>query len=131
MTPSDPTVTLIFGGNLSLNNFVFEDSSEVDRLFSNIDIYRNADVAMVGLGEPLAYASTSLQEDFHQRTRPQVTNALKSGGIDIVGLASEGSMTYGTRGLNETLDNLDRHGIYRVGAGRNEKEAHRPEIFRG
>ncbi len=129
VNPSDPTVTLLFGGDLSLNNFVFEEASEVDQLFSEIDIYQKADVAMMGLAEPLAYASTSLQEDFHQRTRPQAAKALEAGGIDIVGLASEGTMTYGERGLKETLDNLDRQGIYRVGAGRDQQEAHRPEIL--
>ena len=127
--PSDPTVTLLFGGDISLNGFVFDDASEVDQLFSAVDIYRQADLAMVGLAEPLAYASTSLQEDFHRRTRPQAVEALQAGGIDIVGLASEGMMIYGTRGLEETLDNLDRHGLYRVGAGRNQQEAHRPEIL--
>ena len=128
-SPSDPTVTLLFGGDISLNNFVFDDASQVDQLFSAVDIYRQADVAMVGLAEPLAYASTSLQEDFHHRTRPQAVEALQAGGIDLVGLASEGMMTYGTRGLEETLDNLDRHGIYHVGAGRDQLEAHRPEIL--
>ncbi len=127
--PSDPTVTLLFGGDLSLNDFIFENASDVDQLFSELDIYQKADVAMVGLVEPLAYASTSLQEDFYRRTRPQAAKALDAGGIDIVGLASEGTLLYGERGLDETLDNLDRQGIYRVGAGRTQKEAHRPEIL--
>ncbi len=127
--PADPTVTLLFGGELALKDFVFERSSDVDQLFSEIDTYQRADVSMVGLAEPLANASTSLQEDFHKRTRPQAVQALEAGGIDIVNLASEGSMTHGERGLVETLNNLDRQGIYRVGAGRNQQEAHRPEIL--
>lgn len=127
--PSDPTVTLLFGGQLALNDFIPEESSDIDQLFSEVDIYQQADVAMVGIAEPLANASTSLQEDFHQRTRPQAVQALESGGIDIVSLASEGNLTYGERGLAETLNNLDRQGIYRVGAGRNQQEAHRPEIL--
>ena len=84
---------------------------------------------MIGLAEPLANASTSLQEDFYRRTRPQAVKMLKAGGIDIVSLASEGTMTYGSHGLEETLNTLDRQGIYRVGAGRNQTEAHRPEIL--
>lgn len=127
--PSDPTITLLFGGELNLNNFNFAENEDLDNLFSDIDIYQQADVAMVGLGEPLANASTSLQEDFYQRTRPQAVKTLKTGGIDIVGLAGEGNLTYGARGLGETLTNLDRQGIYRVGAGRNQREAHRPEIL--
>ena len=127
--PSDPTVTLMFGGELAFNDFTFKDTADLDNLFSEIDIYAKADVAMVSLAEPLAHASTSLQENFYQRTRPQATQALKSGGIDIVGLAGDGSMAHGSMGLSETLSNLDRQGIYRIGAGRNQQEAHRPEIL--
>ncbi|MGC1217859.1 MAG: CapA family protein [Phormidesmis sp.] len=127
--PDDPTVTLLFGGELALDDFVFEAPESLDRLFSDLSIYQQADVAMVGLSEPLATASTSLQESFYHRTRPQAVQALQRGGIDIVSLASEGSLTYGTRGLDETLRTLDRQGLYRVGAGRNQQEAHRPEIL--
>ncbi len=127
--PANPTVTLVFGGELSLNDFVFEETSDIDRLFSDIDIYQQADVAMVGLAEPLANASTTLQEDFHHRTRPQAVQTLKAGGIDIISLADESTLKYGARGLAETLNNLDRQGLYRVGAGRNQQEAHRPEIL--
>ncbi|MEM6866950.1 MAG: CapA family protein [Cyanobacteria bacterium P01_C01_bin.121] len=127
--PDDPTITLLFGGELGLNDFIFEEAESLDRLFSDLHIYQQADVAMMGLSEPLATASTSLQENFYHRTRPQAVKALKTGGIDIVNLASEGTLTYGARGLDETLVTLDRQGIYRVGAGRNQQEAHRPEIL--
>ncbi len=127
--PQDPTVTLLFGGELGLDDFVFEDAESLDRLFSELGIYRRADIAMLGLSEPLATPSTSLQENFYHRTRPEAVQALKAGGIDIVSLASEGTLTYGVRGLEETLKTLDQGGIYRVGAGRNQQEAHRPEIL--
>lgn len=127
--PTNPTITLLFGGELGLNDFIFEDASSIDNLFSDIELYQEADISMIGLAEPLANASTSLQEDFYHRTRPQAVNMLKAGGIDIVSLASEGTLTYGSHGLDETLNTLDRQGIYRVGAGRNQQEAHRPEIL--
>lgn len=62
--PYSPTVTLLFGGELSLDNFTFEQADDLDQLFSDVQIYQQADVSMVGLAEPLANASTSLQEDF-------------------------------------------------------------------
>ncbi|MEO1792069.1 MAG: CapA family protein [Cyanobacteria bacterium J06629_19] len=127
--PNDPTITMLFGGELGLNDFIFEEAESLDRLFSDLSIYQQADVAMVGLSEPLATASTTLQENFYHRTRPQAVRALKQGGIDIVNLASEGLLANGSRGLDETLVTLDRQGLYRVGAGRNQQEAHRPEIL--
>ncbi|WP_193856131.1 CapA family protein [cf. Phormidesmis sp. LEGE 11477] len=127
--PQDPTVTLLFGGKLGLDDFVFESEDSLDQLFSELGIYKRADVAMLGLSEPLATPSTSLQESFYHRTRPEAVQALKAGGVDIVNLASEGIFTYGVQGLKETLKTLDQEGIYRVGAGRDHKEAHRPEIL--
>ncbi|MEO0806401.1 MAG: CapA family protein [Cyanobacteria bacterium J06643_4] len=127
--PEDPTITLLFGGELGLNDFVFDEAESLDELFADLTIYQEADVAMVGLSEPLATPSTSLQENFYHRTRPQAVQALKKGGIDIVSLASEGTLRYGSEGLSETLRTLDRQGIYRVGAGRDQQEAHRPEIL--
>lgn len=127
--PEDPTISLLFGGEVGLNDFVFEAPESLDQLFAELDIYQQADVAMVGLSEPLATPSTSLQENFYHRTRPQAVKMLKAGGIDIVNLASEGSLLHGSRGLDETLKTLDRQGIYRVGAGRDQLEAHRPEIL--
>jgi len=127
--PQDPTVTLLFGGELGLNDFIFEDAQSLNQLFSELGIYRRADVAMLGLSEPLATPSTSLQESFYHRTRPEAVQALKAGGVDIVSLASEGTLTYGTRGLDETIRTLDQEGLYRIGAGRNQLEAHRPEIL--
>ncbi|NJN20773.1 MAG: CapA family protein [Leptolyngbya sp. RL_3_1] len=78
---------------------------------------------------PLATAGTSLEEDFIERQRPDAINLLKAGGVDIVDLSSENTMTFGAQGLVETLETLDSHGMYRVGAGRNEREARRPEIL--
>ncbi len=127
--PQDPTVTLLFGGELGLNDFVFEDAQSLNQLFSELGIYQRADVAMLGLSEPLATPSTSLQESFYHRTRPEAVQALKAGGVDIVSLASEGTLTYGSRGLDETIRTLDQEGLYRIGAGRNQLEAHRPEIL--
>ncbi len=120
---------MLFGGELGLNDFVFEDAQSLNQLFSELGIYQRADVAMLGLSEPLATPSTSLQESFYHRTRPEAVQALKAGGVDIVSLASEGTLTYGSRGLDETLRTLDQEGLYRIGAGRNQLEAHRPEIL--
>ncbi|MCG8365684.1 MAG: CapA family protein, partial [Pseudanabaenales cyanobacterium] len=68
-------------------------------------------------------------ERFHQHPRPEAAQVLKAGGVDIVSLTSNHTMDFGEQGLVETLKTLDRKGIYRVGAGRNAREARRPEII--
>ncbi len=128
-TNPEPTVTLVFGGDVTLDDLPYRELTPDQQLLAGVSAYQQADVAMVSLNNPLATAGTSLEEDFIERQRPDAINLLKAGGVDIVDLSSENTMTFGAQGLNETLETLDRHGMYRVGAGRHEREARRPEIL--
>ncbi|NEP63391.1 MAG: CapA family protein [Symploca sp. SIO2G7] len=101
----------------------------VGKVLEDISAFQEADVAMVGLGNSLATADTSLQENYLERTRPEAVDALRQGGIDIVSLSGDQTMEFGRQGLTETLEALDSAGIYRVGAGRDYQEARRPEIL--
>ncbi len=127
--PQDPTVTLIFGGEVPVGDVPLQTPDAVGQVLGDLDIFREADVAMVGLGNSLAIADTSLQENYLDRTRPDAVDSLRQGGIDIVGLTGNQIMDYGRQGLTETLETLDSAGIYRVGAGRNHQEARRPEVL--
>ncbi|MEO1508573.1 MAG: CapA family protein [Cyanobacteria bacterium J06633_23] len=127
--PNDPTVTLMFGGEVPVGDVPLQTPDAVGKVLSDLDMFREADVAMVGLGNSLAIADTSLQENYLDRTRPEAVDSLRQGGIDIVGLSGDQIMDYGRHGLTETLESLDGAGIYRVGAGRNRQEARRPEVL--
>lgn len=127
--PADPTVTLLFGGDVDLDEVPYAQLEHDGQLLSGLPDYRHADLAMVNLQDPLAAAATSLEEEFLDRDRPDAINLLKAGGVDVVNLADQSTLAFGEQGLAETLDTLDRSGIFRVGAGRNEREARRPEII--
>ncbi len=127
--PTDPTVTLVFGGQVDLDALPHSALQPNGQLLAGVSAYQQADVAMVSLNNSLATAATTLQENFIDRQRPDVVNLLKAGGVDIIDLAGENTMAFGESGLVETLETLDRNGVYRVGAGRNEQEARRPEIL--
>ncbi|MBF2033923.1 MAG: CapA family protein [Leptolyngbyaceae cyanobacterium T60_A2020_046] len=127
--PHDPTVTLVFGGDITLQDLPYRQYQDDAQLLSGVSAYQQADVAMVSLDNTLAIAATSLEEEFIERQRPEAVNLLKAGGVDIINLTSEKTLDYGEQGLAETLETLDRSGIYRVGAGRNEREARRPEVL--
>lgn len=128
-SPENPTVTLVFGGDVAVGDVPLQTPDAIDQVLGDLDVFQDADVAMVGLGNSLASADTSLQENYLERTRPDAVNALRQGGIDIVGLTSDRTMEFGRQGLIETLDTLDSAGIYRVGAGRDHREARRPEVL--
>ncbi|NER84039.1 MAG: hypothetical protein F6K42_31775, partial [Leptolyngbya sp. SIO1D8] len=129
LNPADDTVTLVFGGDVSLDDLPYSNYETDSQLLSGVSVYQQADIAMVNLDDSLATAATSLEEDFLNRQRPEVINLLKEGGVDIVNLTSAEILSFGEQGLAETLETLDRSGIYRVGAGRTEREARRPEVL--
>ncbi len=122
-------VTLLFGGDVALDDLNFEQIEAEGGFFAKVEEYLNADVSLVNLATPLANAATSLNEEFHQQTRPEAARLLANSGVDIVNLTHSNLMQYGTEGLSETLTALDSNGLYRVGAGRNATEARRPEIL--
>lgn len=127
--PANPTVTLVFGGDVDLDELPHTPPNAGQSLLAGVAAYQTADVAMVNLGDSLATAATSLEEEFFNRQRPEVAALLKESGVDIVNLTSDEVLAFGGQGLSETLETLDRDGIYRVGAGRNEREARRPEVL--
>ncbi|MBE9139251.1 CapA family protein [Nodosilinea sp. LEGE 07088] len=122
-------VTLLFGGDITLEDVV-PDSLEVPGgFFADIADYDQADLALVNLATPLTNAATNLNEGLRHQTRTDAVNLLVNSGVDIVNLTHSRLMDYGAAGLDETLTTLDSKGLYRIGAGRNAMEARRPEVI--
>ncbi|MBU6229206.1 MAG: CapA family protein [Cyanobacteria bacterium REEB459] len=128
-TPGSDQITLLFGGDISLENLDNAQNQGQGGFFADVQDYQQADVSMVNLTTPLATAATSLTEELHHKTRPEAVDLLAKSGIDIVNLTNSNLMEYGEEGLAQTLTALDSKGVYRVGAGRNAMEARRPEIL--
>jgi poly-gamma-glutamate capsule biosynthesis protein CapA/YwtB (metallophosphatase superfamily) len=126
--PSD-YVTLLFGGDISLEDISPDTLNAPGGFFADVAEYGQADLALVNLATPLTTAATNLQEEFRRQTRPEAVDLLVNSGVDIVNLTHSRLMDYGTSGLDETLTTLDSKGLYRIGAGRNAMEARRPEIL--
>jgi poly-gamma-glutamate capsule biosynthesis protein CapA/YwtB (metallophosphatase superfamily) len=60
---------------------------------------------------------------------PAAAQALGLAGFDILSLANNHAMDYGSPGLLDTRNNLGQYGIASVGAGANAVEAHAPVIL--
>ncbi len=129
--PQDPTVTLVFGGDVTLSDH-FEDviGTNYSLPFAQLPEYREADLAMVNLENPLTRSTLRRpNKQFNFKADPEAVKVLTEGGIDIVNLANNHTMDYEASGLVETMETLDRAGIHAVGAGRDLKEARRPTII--
>ncbi len=129
--PNDPTVTLMFSGDVTLAD-AFADTvgKNYDQTFAAMDEYRKADLSMVNLENPLTRATIPLPgKQFNFKADPDSAQILEKGGVDLVTLANNHTMDYKEPGLVETMETLDKAGILHMGAGRDEKEARRPEII--
>ncbi|MFC4061205.1 CapA family protein [Planomonospora corallina] len=62
------------------------------------------------------------------RMSPDNLPCLAAARPDVCALANNHVLDFGRRGLEETLDALDRAGLRRAGAGRDEREAWRPAV---
>jgi poly-gamma-glutamate synthesis protein (capsule biosynthesis protein) len=131
INPDDPEVTLMFAGDVTLSDsFADVAGSDYKWAFSQLEEYRKADVAMVNLENPLTDATRMRPgKTFNFKADPKSVGVLAAGGVDIVNLANNHTMDYEADGLKETLETLDKAGIRYVGAGRDIKEARRPEII--
>jgi poly-gamma-glutamate capsule biosynthesis protein CapA/YwtB (metallophosphatase superfamily) len=122
-------VTLLFGGDIALDDVAPEALTAPGGFFAEVADYSQADLALVNLATPLASAATSLQEELRQQNRTEAVDLLVNSGVDIVNLTHSRLMDYCAAGLEETLTTLDSRGVFRIGAGRNALEARRPEVL--
>lgn len=129
--PYDPTVTLMFGGNVNLSDALRASvGNDYHWAFANMDEYRQADVAMVNLENPLTSSTLNpSKKQLNFKADPESVKVLTAGGVDIVNLANSHAMDYEEPGLVDTINTLNNAGIAHLGAGRNIKEARRPDII--
>ncbi len=76
--PNDPTVTLMFSGDVTLGeSFADTIGKDFDRAFATMDEYRKADLAMVNLEAPLTNATMPLQgKQFNFKAEPDSVQVL-------------------------------------------------------
>jgi len=125
LNPHDPTVTLTFGDDTALGTVGATSTFRVSSAAVGNQSSR-ADVATAHLDAPLVQVEPDSLED---ETAPEQLQTLIDSRINLVSLGSDRVMRQGADGLEETLEALEQFGIHSVGAGRNRREATRPEIL--
>jgi poly-gamma-glutamate capsule biosynthesis protein CapA/YwtB (metallophosphatase superfamily) len=92
-----------------------------DRLASADLRYGNLELALTDRG-------AAANKDYTFRAPPAETQALLSAGINVVDLANNHVLDFGSSGLLDTEAALDGAGIAHVGAGPDDTAAHKPLI---
>jgi poly-gamma-glutamate synthesis protein (capsule biosynthesis protein) len=100
-----------------------------DRL---IDEMRAADVSILNLETVIHEFRGFAQRDSGgawTASPPAIAAELKWAGVDLVGHANNHSFDYGSTGLLETLEHVEKAGIALAGAGRDLQDARAPRYF--
>lgn len=125
--PSGP-VTFAFGGDVHFEGVLREaladdPASVLDDITPSLS---GADLAMVNLETAVTEGGTPEDKTYTFRAPPTAFDALRSAGVDVVTMANNHGMDYGTEGLADTLAARDASGFPVVGIGHDAAEAYAP-----
>ncbi len=127
-------VRLVFAGDVYLSEHVLSAYDRAGTIRGVVDEalqqkIDDADFFMVNEEFPFSTRGSAAEDkQYTFRVDPERAALLKEMGIDLVTLANNHALDFGTDALLDTCDTLDQAGILHVGAGRNVEEAKRPVI---
>lgn len=126
--PSLPLTRLLFGGDVMMSRFVGKIAREAGDpahpMRSLASMFAAADIAFVNLESPFSDRGGFVEQGMVFKTEPDMIEALKTAGIDVVSTANNHSRDRSLYGLRFTLDWLSRHGIASAGSGETAELAH-------
>jgi hypothetical protein len=93
------------------------------------DMTKNADLAIVNHESPIAYNWTFHLHGFFFSGKPALTEIFTRAGIDWMSLANNHMKDYGSGGISDTRDILDKYGIKYAGAGKDLAQARQYSIL--
>ena len=131
-SPAEAVVQITAVGDLMLDRSLgwYVQQGDLAYPFANIaDLLRSADVTIGNLECALGSGGTPAAKSFTFRAPPEAAQALALAGFDIVNLANNHALDYGTETLLEGIGLLTDAGVQVVGAGANNSAAHQPVIM--
>lgn len=128
-TPDPGPITIAFVGDInaegSLSTRLEGQAEDFVGPFSSI--LHEADLAVGNVEAAIATGGSPIDKDFTFRAPPSILDALELGGIDVVSLANNHGMDYGSEGLEETLAaKAARDDGMVIGIGADEDDAYAP-----
>lgn len=128
--PKPPAeVTFVAVGDIMLSRAVAQKMRVhgVDYPFaSTTDFLRSADIAFGNLEGPITPGPEILPFEMRFRADANVAAALKRAGFDVLSLANNHMLDFGSEGIENTQDFLDTEQIAYAGAGANAADASKP-----
>lgn len=124
---------LVFGGDVMLGRHVGRLArNQKDPAFpfrALAPLLAAADLAFVNLESPFSDRGPILDAQMVFKAEPEMIEALRLAGVDVVSTANNHARDCGSYGLEFTLDRLARSGIVAVGSGRSEDETRQGAVL--
>lgn len=130
----EKNITISLAGDILLTGYLLGqyDDSGISALVSDdiLSELKNSDIFIANEEFPFSSGGVAAEDKkFTFRTEPNRVSIFNELGLDIVTLANNHSLDYGTDALLDTFDALDNAGIQYVGAGKDLNRAEQLQTF--
>ncbi len=127
-----PLLTVAAVGDLMMSSWIINVVRQegVDYPFdSTRTLLQKSDFAIANLEAPLSNTGEPFEgKKFTFKVPPEFVTGIKNAGIDVLNLANNHILDFGSEGLRNTIATLDSMKIYHIGAGANSDSACAPTI---
>ncbi len=126
---TEEEISLIFGGDVMMSRFVgkaMEKHGFGVVLEEVVPVLSSADIAFINLESPFHTIPLFQPEGAQFRADLRTISSLVNAGIDVISLANNHFGDGRREGMKITMDHIEEHGMYYVGAGETPEEAAAP-----
>lgn len=128
-----PVTRMLLGGDVMLSRYVGalarQRSDPAWPMRAVADLFSSADIAFVNLEAPFSNRGRKVESGMVFKAEPEMIEALRVAGIDIVSTANNHARDCGRYGIEFTLDWLQKNGIESVGTAPTFDLAHAGTIL--
>lgn len=126
---TSPSLTIVLGGDVHgeppIEELLLAGDNPLDAL---ADQLQAADIAMVNLETAVGTSGTPADKTYTFQADPSLAAALVEVGIDVVTLANNHALDFGTEAAAETRQNAEDAGLAVIGHGEDREQAYQPYI---
>ncbi len=128
LEPAKQEIRLLFGGDIYLSDTFLEayDTAGIYGILEEevVTLMTDADITMANQEFAFSDRGTPMEEkQYTFRISPSRVKLFQEMGIDIVSLANNHALDFGTAALEDSFETLDQAGILYAGAGKNLSRA--------
>jgi poly-gamma-glutamate capsule biosynthesis protein CapA/YwtB (metallophosphatase superfamily) len=129
-----PSLTVAAGGDVQGDRKVgtYIDAHGGDSALAKVAPYlKTADLAFINLEGPISNkGSKNTSKPYTFRSRTALADGLATAGIDVVSMANNHAVDWGTSALLDTITRLDAAGVAHAGAGEDVAAARAPALLK-